>query len=137
MGSDSVTVGLRVAQGLYPGDSMLFSSPARNGWRLKLARAKEATGPPSQQSKARKSPALPEAEQARAAFSTRVMLIRPLPLRFFAARFDDLEPIAPFRVWLRRLRSINRHISSLIRFVGRNVEPFRERLVAMSPSLES
>ncbi|KAL0750869.1 hypothetical protein Bca101_032872 [Brassica carinata] len=105
--------------------------PARNGWRLKSRRAKEATGPPSQQSKARKSPALPEAEQARAAFSTRVMLIRPLPLRFFAARFDDLEPIAPVRVWLRRLRSINRHISSLIRFVGRNVEPFRERLVAI------
>ncbi|KAG5383518.1 hypothetical protein IGI04_034988 [Brassica rapa subsp. trilocularis] len=40
--------------------------------RLKLARAKEATGPPSYQSKARKSPALPEAEQARADFSTRV-----------------------------------------------------------------
>ncbi|KAF2534367.1 hypothetical protein F2Q70_00029079 [Brassica cretica] len=76
----SVTVGLRVAQGLYPGDSMLFSSPARNEWRLKLARAKEATGPPSQQSNARKSPALSGAEQARADFSTRVMLITPLPL---------------------------------------------------------
>ncbi|KAF2551226.1 hypothetical protein F2Q68_00033456 [Brassica cretica] len=55
-------------------------SPARNEWRLKLARAKEATGPPSQQSNARKSPALSGAEQARADFSTRVMLITPLPL---------------------------------------------------------
>lgn len=34
--------------------------------RLKLARAEEETGPPSHQSKARKSLALPEAEQARA-----------------------------------------------------------------------
>ncbi|KAL0685062.1 hypothetical protein Bca4012_051910 [Brassica carinata] len=34
--------------------------------RLKLARAEEATGPPSHQSKGRKSLTLPEAEQARA-----------------------------------------------------------------------
>lgn len=51
-------------RGRYPYNSAPLSSSASERWRLKLARAREETGPPSHQSRARKPPAFPEAAQA-------------------------------------------------------------------------
>ena len=127
-GFDSVTVTLRVVRGLYPHDSTPFSSSARDRWRSKLARAKDPTGLPSHQSKARKPPALPEAAHATADCSTRVtetpflarkyavqtpitppphttirFEVSPPSARFFAIGFDELERIVIVRVWVNRL----------------------------------
>lgn len=117
-GFDSVTVTLRVVRGLYPYDSTPFSSSERDRWRSKLARAKDPTGLPSHQSKARKPPALPEAAHATADCSTMVTETPFLARKYavqtpitppphttarFAIGFDELERIVIVRVWVNRV----------------------------------